>query len=78
VSKVLARGRSTGETTARAPRNQITPKLAPLYDAIRARVAERPDETIEELHTNHLQKRSTADQLAATHTAKNDRPITSV
>ena len=49
VSKVLARRRSTGETTARAQRNRVTPKLAPLYDAIRARVAERPDGTIEEL-----------------------------
>ena len=51
VSKVLTRRRSTGETTARAQRNRVTPKLAPLYDAIRARVAERPDGTIEELRT---------------------------
>jgi len=49
VSKVLGRRRTTGETTARAQRNQVTPKLAPLYRAIRARVAERPDGTIEEL-----------------------------
>ena len=49
VSKVLARRRTTGETTARAQRNHVTPKLAPLYGAIRARVAERPDGTIEEL-----------------------------
>ena len=49
VSKVLARRRTTGETTARAQRNHLTPKLAPLYGAIRARVAERPDGTIEEL-----------------------------
>ena len=49
VSKVLARRRTTGETTARAQRNHMTPKLAPLYEAIRARVAERPDGTIEEL-----------------------------
>ena len=49
VSKVLTRRRTTGETTARAQRNRVTPKLAPLYDAIRARVAERPDGTIEEL-----------------------------
>jgi transposase len=49
VSKALARRRTTGETTARAQRNHVTPKLAPLYDAIRARVAERPDGTIEEL-----------------------------
>jgi transposase len=49
VSKALARRRTTGETRARAQCNQMTPKLAPLYDAIRARVAERPDGTIEEL-----------------------------
>ena len=49
VSKVLARRRTTGETTARAQRNYVTPKLAPLYGAIGARVAERPDGTIEEL-----------------------------
>ena len=49
VSKVLARRRTSGETTARAQRNHLTPKLAPLYGAIRARVAERPDGTIEEL-----------------------------
>ena len=49
VSMVLTRRRTTGETTARAQRNRVTPKLAPLYDAIRARVAERPDGTIEEL-----------------------------
>ena len=49
VSKVLARRRSTGETRARPQCNRVTPKLAPLHDAIRARVAERPDGTIEEL-----------------------------
>lgn len=49
VSKVLARRRNTGETTARAQGNHMTPKLAPLYEAIRARVAERPDGTIDEL-----------------------------
>jgi len=49
VSKVLTRRRTTGETTARAQRNRVTPKLAPLYDAIRVRVDERPDGTIEEL-----------------------------
>src|SRR6516162_1865206 len=49
VSKVLARRRTTGETTARAQRTHVTPKLAPLYGAIGARVAERPDGTIEEL-----------------------------
>lgn len=49
VSKVLGRRRRTGETTARAQRNHVRPKLAPLYGAIRARVAEQPDGTIEEL-----------------------------
>ena len=52
VSRVLARRRTAGETTARAQRNHVTPKLAPLYGAIRARVAERPDGTIEQLRVN--------------------------
>jgi transposase len=49
VSKVLSRRRTTGETTARPQRNHVTPKLAPLYEAIHARVVERPDGTIDEL-----------------------------
>lgn len=49
VSKVLLRRRGTGETTARPQRNHMTPKLAPLYEAVRARVLERPDGTIDEL-----------------------------
>ena len=49
VSKVLGRRRLTGETTARPQRCQLQPKLAPFYDAIRARVEEEPDATIGEL-----------------------------
>jgi transposase len=49
VSKALTRRRTTGETTARQPHGQQIPKLAPLYAAIRAYVAERGDATIEEL-----------------------------
>ncbi len=49
VSKTLTRRRTTGETTVRSQRGHKPPKLAPFYDAIRARVAERGDTTIEEL-----------------------------
>jgi transposase len=46
VSKALKRRRTTGETTVRARRGHKPPKLAPLYPAIRAHVAERGDTTI--------------------------------
>jgi transposase len=36
VSKALGRPRESGETTARPQRCQLTPKLAPPYEAIRA------------------------------------------
>lgn len=49
VSKVLSRRRLTGETAARPQRCQLQPKLAPFYDAIRARLQEQPDATISEL-----------------------------
>jgi transposase len=49
VSKALTRRRTTGETTARQQHGHQVPKLAPLYAAIRAYVAERGDATIEEL-----------------------------
>ncbi len=49
VSKALTRRRTTGETTARSGRGHKAPKLAPLYAAIRAYVAERGDTTIEAL-----------------------------
>jgi transposase len=49
IYKVLARRRLTGETSARPQRCQITPKLAPFHEAIRARVVARSDMTIEEL-----------------------------
>ncbi len=45
----LTRRRTTGETTARSGRGHKAPKLAPLYAAIRAFVAERGDTTIEAL-----------------------------
>lgn len=47
VSKVVGRQRATGETTARTGR--AGRKLAPHDDAIRARVADCPDATLEEL-----------------------------
>jgi transposase len=49
ASKVLGRRRATGETTARARRGHMPPKLAALHGAIRERVAARPDATIAEL-----------------------------
>jgi transposase len=49
IYKVLGRRRATGETSARPQRCQLTPKLAPLHEAIRIRVAATPDMTIEEL-----------------------------
>jgi transposase len=49
VSKVLGRRRLTGETTARPQRCHLQRKLAPLYAAIRTRVTEHPDATIDEL-----------------------------
>jgi transposase len=49
VSKALTRRRTTGETTVRSPRGRKPSKLAPFYAAIRERVAERGDTTIEEL-----------------------------
>ena len=49
VSKALTRRRTTGETTVRRQHGHQVPKLAPLYAAIRAYVADRGDTTIEEL-----------------------------
>ena len=46
VSKALTRRRTTGETTVRAQHGHKLPKLAPVYAAIRAYVAERGDTTI--------------------------------
>jgi transposase len=51
VSKVLTRRRTTGETTARVQRGSKPRKLAPFYPAIRERVVERGDTTLEELRT---------------------------
>lgn len=49
VSKALTRRRETGETSARAQRSHLAPKLTPLHGAILAEVAARPDATIAEL-----------------------------
>lgn len=49
VSKVLARRRRTGETTAWPQRCQLKPKLAALYEAISVWVNEHPDATIGEV-----------------------------
>jgi len=49
IYKALARRAATGETEARAQRNQQTLKLEHLHAAIAAEVAARPDVTLEEL-----------------------------
>ena len=49
VSKVLGRGRSTGETTARPQRCHVPRKLTGQFAAIQQQVQARPDATIEEL-----------------------------
>jgi transposase len=49
VSKALSRRARTGETTARAQRCHVPPKLAAWYGAIRRRVAAIPNATLEEL-----------------------------
>lgn len=49
IYKILARRRTTGETTARPQRHGPVPKLAPYSDLLRHRVAAVPDTTIDEL-----------------------------
>ncbi len=49
VSKVHSRCRKTGEARPGPQHNHVAPRLAPLYDALRARVAEQADATIAEL-----------------------------
>ena len=49
VSKVQSKTRNTGQTTAGPQRNHTQPRLAPIYAALRARVAQHADATIAEL-----------------------------
>jgi len=49
IYKALKRRRLTGETSARAQRNQQEFKLAAYHEAIQAAVVLRPDATLEEL-----------------------------
>jgi transposase len=49
IYKILARRRTTGETSARRQRHGPLPKLAPYSDLLRGRVAAVPDTTIDEL-----------------------------
>jgi transposase len=49
IYKILARRRTTGETTARPQRHGPLPKLAPYSDLLRDRVVAVPDTTIDEL-----------------------------
>jgi transposase len=49
VSKVQSKLRASGDARAGPQRNQQRPRLEPLYDVLRARVAEANDATIAEL-----------------------------
>jgi transposase len=49
VSKALSRRRDTGETTARAQRCHVPPKLTPYHAAIQKQVSACPDATLVEL-----------------------------
>lgn len=49
IYKALKRRRVSGETTARAQRNQQELKLAAYHEAIQAEVERRPDVTLEEV-----------------------------
>ena len=49
VAKVRARLRGTGEATPGPQRNHVPPRLAPLADAMRARVASGSDASLAEL-----------------------------
>ena len=49
VSKVRARLRETGEAVPGPQRNHVPPRLAPLADALRARVASGSDASLAEL-----------------------------
>lgn len=51
VSKVRSRRLLAGATTPGPQHNNVPPRLALLYDALRARVAEQVDATILELRT---------------------------
>lgn len=49
VSKVLSRRAQAGELSALPQRGHVQPKLAGLYEAIRAEIVARPDATLAEL-----------------------------
>ncbi len=49
IYKALGRRRQTGETTARPSGRGPAPKLAPHDEALRQRIAEEPDATLEEI-----------------------------
>jgi transposase len=49
IDKALKRRRLTGETVARAQRNQQGLKLAAYHEAIQAEIVRRPDVTLDEL-----------------------------
>jgi transposase len=65
VSKVQSKLRLTGEAAAGPQRNHTRPRLEPLYDALRARVAEQVDATIAELRAWMLREHGVSVSHAA-------------
>jgi transposase len=59
--------RLTGETTARAQRNQQALKLAAQHEAIQAEVQRRPDVTLEELRAWLVETHGVAASLGLMH-----------
>jgi transposase len=67
IYKALKRRRLTGETTARAQRNQQALKLAAQHAAIQAEVVRRPDVTLEEVRAWLLETHGVAASLGLMH-----------
>ena len=67
IYKALKRRRVSGETTARAQRNQQELKLAGYHEAIQAEVERRPDLTLEEVRAWLLETHGVAASLGLMH-----------
>jgi len=67
IYKALKRRRLSGETSARAQRNQQAFKLAAYHEAIRAEVVLRPDATLKELRGWLIETHEVAASLGLMH-----------
>jgi transposase len=76
VSKVMSRRNATGETTARTLGRGPRPKLADHHEALRRRVAEMPDETLEELRAWLLAEHAVAISVSRLCTTLRDLKLT--